>query len=101
MNFDKLYKSLVMSGTLLVSSCATPAAVGPSSSPTPSEPKPANETSAAQPEEPLDCKSLCTDLGDDNAICPDPSDGAENCCWLMVQRHPCCSAPGDSSNGET
>jgi hypothetical protein len=101
MNFDKLYKSLVMSGTLLVSSCATPGAVGTSDSPAPTEPKPVTQTTVAEPEEPLDCKSLCSDLGDDNAVCPDPKDGVENCCWLMAKKHPCCSAPGEASADET
>lgn len=101
MNFDKLYKSLVMSGTLLVSSCAAPGAAVTSDAPAPAEPKPAPVTTAAEPEEPLDCKSLCSGLGDDNAVCPDPSDGVENCCWLMAKKHPCCSDPGAASADET
>jgi len=101
MNFDKLYKSLVMSGTLLVSSCATPGTASTSETAPTNEPEPISETSAAEPQEPLDCKSLCSDLGDENAICPDPSDGAENCCWLMVEQHPCCSAPAEPANEET
>jgi hypothetical protein len=49
MNFDKLYKSLVMSGTLLVSSCAAPGTVVNSDAPAPTEPKPAPVTTAAEP----------------------------------------------------
>ncbi len=92
MNFDKLYKSLVVSGTLLVGACATAGGAGT----TGTSPAPDTDPSTTQGEA-QDCRSVCTGLGDDNAVCPDPNTGAENCCWLMTQRHPCCPAPGDAS----
>lgn len=92
MNFEKLYKSLVVSGTLLVGACATPGSAGTAAP----SPAPDAERAAGQ-DEALDCRSLCTGLGDDNAVCPDPTNGAENCCWLMTQRHPCCPDHGDTS----
>ena len=74
--FDKLYKSLVVSGAFLASSCATTSQV--TETPSPSE---------------LDCAALCSPQTEAERFCPDPNnDGVNNCCWLMVpDKHPCCA----------
>ena len=38
--------------------------------------------------EDLNCEEIC-DYGSE-AICPDPENGFEGCCWLMLIPHPCC-----------
>lgn len=79
MEFSKLYSTLVLGGALLAGGCATPAG---------------GETTgeAASADVALNCSEICHGDPDSGVFCPDPVQKVENCCWLMVQRHPCCPA---------
>ena len=81
--FDKLYKSLVVSGALLASSCAGPAEL--------------SKVESTPPTLDLDCAALCSPHTEAERFCPDPNnDGVNNCCWLMLpEQHPCCSPEVD------
>ena len=78
--FDKLYKSLVVSGAMLAGSCAATGDL--------------REAQATQPAADLDCAALCSPQTEAERFCPDPNnDGVTNCCWLMVpEQHPCCAS---------
>ena len=92
-SFDKLYKSLVVSGALLVSSCATTGDAGKSEVAAPPEPAPMAAVALVEAEPAIDCASVCDGEGRE-AVCPDPNNGdASNCCWLMgPEMHPCCES---------
>jgi hypothetical protein len=92
-NFDTLYKSLVVSGALLVSSCATTGHAGKSDAAAPVEPAPMTALAPLDAEPGVDCASVCDGEGR-GAICPDPNNGdSSNCCWLMgPEVHPCCES---------
>ncbi|MGB0592210.1 MAG: hypothetical protein ACPGU1_21205 [Myxococcota bacterium] len=92
-SFEKLYKSLVVSGAMLVSSCATTGDAGKAEPTAPVEPSPVTAAAPAEAEAALDCATLCQGEGRD-AACPDPNNGdMSNCCWLMgPEIHPCCES---------
>ncbi len=98
--FDKLYKSLVVSGALLVSSCASTGDKRKADSPPPNEPAPVTEAAPAESEPKLDCAALCEPKTGPETFCPDPNNGdMSNCCWLMVpELHPCCPPRGGSGS---
>lgn len=79
-NLDKLYRSLVVSGAMLVTSCGAPVES------TRAEQRP----KISEP----DCASLCTGPPGRESFCPDPNnEGVINCCWLMgPEQHACCES---------
>ena len=115
MQFDNLYRTLVVGGAVLVSACASTskqvstsesgANPGPDDADgdtTATDISPDEErTEEASPEETvpeapfeineeLACEDVCSGGSGREMICPDPDIGAENCCWLMSNPHPCC-----------
>jgi hypothetical protein len=117
MEFEKMFKVVVVGGSLLAGGCAAktasaPATAGGASTPAATEnaaaPEAAPETPAATEEtpapeaeadgskkaaaEPVNCEELCDTLTPDGeSICPDPNnEGTQNCCWLMIPKHECC-----------
>lgn len=83
MEFEKLFKVLVVSGSVMVGGCAAKNA-GTSPADTPGISKARTEK--------LDCEALCDEPNNGRgSVCPDPSSpGSQNCCWLMLERHECC-----------
>lgn len=86
MEFERLFTALVMGGSLMAGGCGAKA-------PTASE-RPAGTDAEAQ-RATADCEEICTYPAADSSarevFCPDTSmEGAENCCWLMQEVHPCC-----------
>ena len=98
--FDKLYKSLVVSGALLVGSCASTGETRKSDSQPAPEPAPVTEAAPAEAEPKLDCAAVCEPKTGAETFCPDPNNkGISNCCWLMVpESHPCCPPRGGSES---
>tara|TARA_B100000530_G_scaffold252741_1_gene166662 strand:+ start:587 stop:871 length:285 start_codon:yes stop_codon:yes gene_type:complete len=92
-SFEKLYKSLVVSGALLVSSCATTGDAGKSEASASPEPAPVTAAAPPEAEAALNCEVVCDGQGRE-ATCPDPNnDDISNCCWLMgPELHPCCES---------
>ena len=91
-NLQRLYKSLVVGGALMVGACNS---TGKKQA-CPVEPSPPLKTQPAEKkasvEKGPDCLSICENTDSAAGIfCPDPSqDAAMNCCWLMTTQHPCC-----------
>jgi hypothetical protein len=77
---QKLFRALVVGGAMLsLTACSTPASQNTESKAPPAK------------SEQLDCDKICSGGEDRERFCPDETNGGvENCCWLMVQRHPCC-----------
>ena len=87
MDFDKLYKSLVVGGAMLATSCAATDTTTRSAP----EPAPAAAQAAEAPKAEADnCSEVCSNMEGSEVICPDPATGGTNCCWLMSEPHPCC-----------
>ena len=96
MEFDKLFKVVVLGGSVIAGGCA------PKASPTPDTVKAATKTTEESPKEDeeanknegtVDCEKVCDGPEGRERTCPDPNnDGFENCCWLMGPKlHGCCS----------
>lgn len=103
LEFDNLYRTLVVGGAVLVGACATTGKTAPSTGPadvpadaaaspdTPQEEGAEDLTPDAPVEsEALACEEICEGGPGRDMVCPDPQLGFENCCWLMGDPHPCC-----------
>ena len=114
MEFHNLYRTLVVGGAVLAGACATtekkPASTEAPSAPEPESPvapteevsidnetpttedAPIEETPSEKPsdEAALACDEICDGGEGRERICPDPVNGGDNCCWLMLDPHPCC-----------
>ena len=111
MKTQNLYRTLVVGSGALLVGCAASKSVEKSAEPTQNEAVSASEqggnaaktTEAAPPTEinptrpdgkPLSEKdNRCNECEGDgrSMLCPDPTVGGMNCCWLMSSpQHPCC-----------
>jgi hypothetical protein len=79
MDFEKLFKALVIGGSVLASSCAsTSNSVTTNENPNVTKP---------------DCSEICTQESGGETFCPeDGNTGPTNCCWLMLPKHECCGS---------
>ena len=114
MRHQKLYRSLVVGGGLLVAGCAssqtsssaTASNLGekePSAPPLPSKSE-AKKTPTASDEvvkvpaaSPKTDELRCSECEGEGRgmMCPDPNIEGMNCCWLMAAgQHPCCPSSG-------
>ena len=86
---EKLFRALVMGGAMLsLSACSTTS----SNQPETQTPAPQTQpTKAPDPQAlPTNCDEICDGPKGRERVCPDPMIGADNCCWLMGELHPCC-----------
>jgi hypothetical protein len=85
MEFEKLFTALVIGGSVIAGGCASKTGTSNANGT-------AIESKTRQSD--IDCAKICTfpsnDQSDRAALCPDPVNGGENCCWLMLQQHECC-----------
>ena len=84
MEFEKLFKVVVLGGSVIAGGCA------PKIPPAPDTTKAATKTTD---ENAVDCEKVCDGPEGRGRFCPDPNqNGSENCCWLMgPELHECCS----------
>ncbi len=98
MDFQHMFRALVVGSGLSAAGC-----VGKESPSTnPGDAQVGTTPSAAEADEgaapvrstgeaddgTVDCEEICDYAME--PICPDPKTGAEGCCWLMLEPHPCC-----------
>jgi len=83
MDFETLFKVVVVGGSVLAGGCASKTASTSTQQPAV---QPTDTTEVA-----VDCDAICTGPEGRERFCPDPSnEGIENCCWLMTRPHECC-----------
>ncbi len=86
MEFEKLFKVIVLGGSVIAGGCA------PKTGSTPPAPDTTKAATKATDKDAVDCEKVCSGPEGRERFCPDPNqDGSENCCWLMgPEQHACC-----------